>query len=363
MQDALDEVVSRVLEAPAGFASFGAAGDTDQIGDHEVSLLPHEGFVFIDKVGPGDVFKLTHMLSYEQHLLPGGHSWELIYDEDGFAAAVDKSDETVEAIMAEDMLRFQVYQAADNSLVLMDGQHPNSNNFVMLKHFMHKYVEYNFSVTVGTTTPTTKEFQVFGLKWPRQPAATIMWSAKSLYECLGLKQFRGQQWSWTHAGYPIWKKFLAKHGLEKHLLRSALMKASRLQLLITHNLCNIYIGQPYQTRQTPSNKFLLAWLPRESQAMDDEEDIPAMLPHVALSCWGLLAMLARWSARGERQGGMREPRDKAACDELLRSLLACVASTGEFSIPVDMTQDCLQSQLCIHRGGHTSNLHKLISIL
>ena len=29
MQDALDEVVSRVLEAPAGFASFGAAEDTD----------------------------------------------------------------------------------------------------------------------------------------------------------------------------------------------------------------------------------------------------------------------------------------------------------------------------------------------
>jgi hypothetical protein len=85
--------------------------------------------------------------------------------------------------------------------------------------------------------------------------------------------------------------------------------------------------------------------------MGDEEDIPAMLPHVTLSCWGLLAMLARWATRSERQGGMREPRDKTACEELLKSLLAFVAGSGEFSIHVDMTQDCLQPQLCIHKRG------------
>jgi hypothetical protein len=184
------------------------------------------------------------VLSYEQHMLPEGHSWELIFDEDGFAAAVDKSDDHVEAIMAEDLLRFQVYLAADNAVVLMDGKNPTSNSYVMLKRFMHKYVEYSITVNIGTPISTAKQFQVYGLKWPRQPAATIMWSAKSVYECLGLKQYGGQQWRWTHSGYPSWKKYLAKHGLEKHLLRSALMKASRLQLLMTHTLPKPEIGQP-----------------------------------------------------------------------------------------------------------------------
>ena len=108
--------------------------------------------------------------------------------------------------------------------MLMDCKNKASNSHVNLKTFIQKYAEYDVKVECGPMA-SANDFQLYGLTWLRGPAATTMWSAKSLYEALGLTQFSGQQWRWTWAGYPSWKKHLASLGLEQHILRSALMKA------------------------------------------------------------------------------------------------------------------------------------------
>jgi len=64
-----------------------------------------------------------------------------------------------------------------------------------------------------------------------------------------------------------------------------------------------------------------------------------MLPFASVSCWAPLSLLCWWATRSERFGGVRRPRDRAACEELLRALLRLVHSQpGGFAITIDMKE-------------------------
>jgi hypothetical protein len=246
MQEALELVVANALQTPACIASREAPEAEDGPAEAEVTLLPHEGFVFLDTAGKGK-FCITHTLSTEQHTLPAGHRWALIHDADGFAAVLDMDNDDMEPIIAEDLLRFAAYTTESGDVVLMDGKNKASDSHVNLKHFMNKYLEYEVKVECAPMA-SAHGFQLYGLKWPRSPAATTMWSAKSIYEALGLKQFGGQQWRWTWGGYASWKKHLASFGLEQHILRSSLMKAAPPfnKLCVSRCFISFWAHRPYE---------------------------------------------------------------------------------------------------------------------
>ena len=87
------------------FANFGAPEAEAGPSEAEITLVPHEGLVFVGKTS-NDKFSITHTLSCEQLALPAGHHWGLTHDEDCFAAATDMTNQEVEPIVVEDMLRF-----------------------------------------------------------------------------------------------------------------------------------------------------------------------------------------------------------------------------------------------------------------
>ena len=70
-------------------------------------LLPRIGLLFIDRpFDQADVF-LMYKMSYERYRLPAGGDWFSEFDAQGFAAAVDASDQ-LDCECAEDVLKRQL---------------------------------------------------------------------------------------------------------------------------------------------------------------------------------------------------------------------------------------------------------------
>ena len=217
MEEALEALVAEAVRPPC---RDGAASSQASMPAVEAELLKHEGHVHLDRCAQSNSFTLTHSITYERVALPGGHEWSLIFDDEGFGAVAAVDSEDLDPLFLEDLLKFQAYKAEGGNYFLV-SKGSAGKGFVDLSAFQQKYVEQELEIQFGTSK---KAISLAALKWPRHPAAKLFWSTKSLYEALNLSQFNSRPWRWCNAGFKKWVGFMAKLGLQNHVLRSAMMQ-------------------------------------------------------------------------------------------------------------------------------------------
>lgn len=184
-----------------------------------VDLSPHKGQLVLDEV-PGQGTIVTHKTTLEQCRLLG-HGWHLEFDEDGFAMALKGCGANQEHVLIEDSLKFELCMDTTTlePVIMMRNK---SNCFVRLN--FHKTRWQSAAVTVGIPPNMSKQkFDAVVYRWPRQ-GVRVHISAKSLYENLGLNQFKGEQWRWVSGSWRRWTKHMATFGLAEHIMPSGTMK-------------------------------------------------------------------------------------------------------------------------------------------
>lgn len=117
-----------------------------------------------------------------------------------------------------------------------------------------------------------------------------------MYDVLGFSHFHGRSWRWVAAGRKQWDKACRENGLEGHLEFST---------------------------QVGKGKA--------------EQDTTGVLPYNAISMWGCLLLLLRWSSHDERMGGLRDDDHRAAAGLLLQAFIgAFVANNPRLEVEVDL---------------------------
>lgn len=189
-------------------------------GKATLTVVPHEGFLSLDQL-PGQSI-ITHSLPLERVCLtPEG--WELIFDEEGFAAAGPPSGASdLEPVVLEDRLQFVLLQDPDGAYVI--GGQDGVDQYLRLDALMQRWEHRELKIKFGVSR-TLKSFDGALFRWPKHPNARYFWSARSIYQNLGFDQFGGQQWRWVGASWRRWKSGLEKDlGLGEHIQPTGLMK-------------------------------------------------------------------------------------------------------------------------------------------
>lgn len=198
-----------IFDVPSGGRRVGQAT--------QALLVPHSECVHLDRTAGGD-HVLTNILTMESTILQPAGEWSLIFDSEGFGVCVPGGNSQAEAVLVDEVLQYAVYSANGDHIVLATSG-PQQGHRIEVSSMLRKYVEVSIPICFGVPL-TEHQFAGALLKWPRPPAARLMWSCKSLYESLALDQFRSAPWRWTFAGVPRWQKHMASLGMESHVLRS-----------------------------------------------------------------------------------------------------------------------------------------------
>lgn len=201
-------------------------------------LRPHTGTIFLDVVD--GLATVTNIVTCERQDLPPSQQWEMTYDEDGFAFCVGSQGAV---IAVEDLMQFEVYDAAGKGAIILGRVEEASGQKVVLDVLKTKFYEIDASFPVGCTK-AKKTLGGVVLRWPRAPAAKVLWNCTVLYEQLGLSQFGGQAWRWTAGSLGRWKKDMSSLGFGSHVLRSIQCEAT-LGALCGTCVSNQCVGQPY----------------------------------------------------------------------------------------------------------------------
>jgi hypothetical protein len=189
-----------------------------------VSILKHEGFVFVDRLADNNQ-QLTHIISHEKHVLPTGTTWIVDYDDEGFMALVSDND-SHEPILVEELLRIKVYETHDHKYVFISAAYHGYSDIVHLSVYMDRYTEIDFSFPCGSLRANTT-FRCGLFKWQRV-RARVYFSAKMVYENMGFTMFEKYAWRWWRDSAPSWHNLMGKLGLPGHVLMSNRVASSKL---------------------------------------------------------------------------------------------------------------------------------------
>lgn len=199
----------------------------------EVSLAPHRGCVAVDMLDDRRCV-ITHLVTNEKLALQGAHMLE--FDDDGFGAAVP-SQAGAPIVVLEEAFRFAYYLSADGERYLSFSDQSERAALIKLSEIQAKCSSVNVQLFVGPSQ-APKTLQAVCYKWPRAPAARVMFCTKSLYNELGLSQFGGESWRWIHGSWKRWQAMLrAEFGLAEHVVPSSSMKERRLHPIPSSRLC------------------------------------------------------------------------------------------------------------------------------
>jgi hypothetical protein len=192
------------------------AGDDKKDLAATLTLVPHDGLVFLDNMPDGRQF-LTHISTYESKLLDIHQKWSLEFA-DGFGALVP-DEETADVILVEDFFKFKWYSREGGEHVLITGRDENLKSMNM-GEYASRNTEGTLMVRAGNMCkPITITFTAY--TWARQLCARLYFSAKDLYAQLGFSMFSKYPWRWHYDGAPRWEERMSRLGFYGHVMRSA----------------------------------------------------------------------------------------------------------------------------------------------
>lgn len=213
------------LDAPEAKASqHSASPSVLTCGEVHITMVPHRDLLRTDCLDE-ETLVVTHMKTCEQLRFQHG-PYELTYDDEGFGSLLRKGplmhDEV--PIMLEDKFRFVLYKNEVTSHDAIAVKGAEKDQYVHLNEFKAKSTAHEVTLRLGAIN-AEKSFQIFAYKWPRSPAARIMWDTKGIYAGLDFDQFRGQQWRWVNGSWRRWQQVMSDDfGMAEHVLPSAAMK-------------------------------------------------------------------------------------------------------------------------------------------
>lgn len=232
MEDALAGLACALEDQPgcAPPKSLAPSAGSDRQGETVLVMVPHSGHVAIDATSEA-VCVVTHLITTEKVTFEHG-PYEVIYDDDGFGALVLESEGAAGVIHLEDHFRFVVYknEQTDEFVFAMRGK--EKATWIALSHYQGKSTSHEITLCLGPARAETR-FDLVAYKWPRHPAARIMWDTKAIYTGLAFTQFNNQQWRWVSGSWRRWQQLMAEDfGMPEHVLPSTLMKECR-----PHHVC------------------------------------------------------------------------------------------------------------------------------
>lgn len=241
----------------------------------ELSMVRHEGLVFLDARGTGQNNSLVHTTTLELRALPPG-DWFLIFD-DG-VGAVCNSLGNGEHLLLEDYMHRQLFATDDGELIVTDRAKEPPHNRFNLTHRLRSFESLEATIFAGPTLARHK-INLYLMSWPRQ-SMRFYWSLNNLYRHCVMTCYQGVASKWVHESRGAWTRaWIARGFSEDHLVRT-------------------------------------------SQVTSSEVDASkAFLPHSAVSSFGIVSLLSRFSGSTTQQGGLRSETSRRAASCLLEGLI------------------------------------------
>ena len=170
----------------------------------ECDCVPHVGNLFLKEMAstPRRV-ALCHRVTLEGKALPPG-TWEIVYDEEGWAAIVDTEDDNVDPILAEDFLNRILCRSAcgEDMVCEVSG---GKRRLWSLATKKRQHVALAAAFDVGPTRQEHK-LRCFRLAWPRQ-RCHFYFEVVALYRWMRLECYSGEPSKWVcnrkHVGQGI----------------------------------------------------------------------------------------------------------------------------------------------------------------
>lgn len=246
-----------------------------------LSLVPHDGRVYIDDSGEGQL--VTHTLTLRQQMAPiEGGPWSLHMDSDGFGALLSDSGETV--ILLEEWLTRQLYQCDEGDWIVLQAGEGKSqpasswNLTARMREFVAHPIFLNNGAGQSQVTAFLMEWPRGGFKW--------QWPAQDLYRVLGMTSYKGQSSKWLYNSVSVWEAAMEAFGFQGHFVRSEASKPPDIGM----------------------------------------SSVKYCLPSTSMSTLAVFVLLVQWQARSARRGGLRQDRDRHRCSALLRTFVDGVLS-------------------------------------
>lgn len=224
MDKDLDQLISETLTShgPASSSSSGGSGpDATPVVPLVATVVPHMGMIALDRIG-SKRYVLTHLVTNERYEISGG-DFELQFH-DGWGCIVGTVGLGEDKVVCvEDALKYRLYATDSGEYVIAAGE-GGSTTMVKLSEFRGKFTAHQLKVNVGASL-AGKVLEILVYKWPRSPAARIMFCTKSLYDAMGLSQFSGESWRWISGSWKRWQACMrGDFEMDEHVLHSTLMK-------------------------------------------------------------------------------------------------------------------------------------------
>ena len=254
---------------------------TGPAGDLQVSLMPQEGFVFVDIVGDRQQVTCTRSLRRQWVPGTGATKYEIMFDDDGFGALTSCDDEA-EVLLLENVLSRQVYQSPNTREKMVRELKPDGSYRWWSLLQKQQEVSEN-TVGIRNTTDLTaadETFKIFFLAWPRA-RCHFAWPLGTLYKKMQMTSYGRQASKWCYGSWPQWTLRMRELGFQDCLLKSF---------------------QP-----TPA-----------ADVMNSETHI---VPEASVLTVGLLHFLLRWANCTVHNGGLRGADQRALAAGFLQRLL------------------------------------------
>lgn len=265
-----------------------------------LSLVPHDGRVYIDDSGEGQL--VTHTLTLRQQMAPiEGGPWSLHMDSDGLGALLSDSGETV--ILLEEWLTRQLYQCDEGDWIVLQAGEGKSqpasswNLTARMREFVAHPIFLNNGAGQSQVTAFLMEWPRGGFKW--------QWPAQDLYRVLGMTSYKGQSSKWLYNSVSVWEAAMEAFGFQGHFVRSEASKPPDIGM----------------------------------------SSVKYCLPSTSMSTLAVFVLLVQWQARSARRGGLRQDRDRHRCSALLRTFV-----DGVLSVPFLLTCPSMNRRVPLGRG-------------
>ena len=244
------------------------------------------------------VWYVVHLTTLERVALPAGGKWELAFDDDGFAGAVDDSEpQKFDPSCLELLFKKCLCETIKGLVHAVYDQSGSSPIVWTVANRLKRYVGMEFTFSVGAMSKPHKHAGV-QVATPRG-GCVHFWDACGLYAALKLNTYKGKQSKWVYESMPSWIDQMTQMGFSgAHCIPSRKAEASH----------------------------------KKVECRDVFKD--ALAGSVISTCC-LVQLLVRWSAMKPQQGGLRHPKAQAAALSMLDGLLASTVDvSGEWTLPV-----------------------------
>lgn len=179
--------------------------------ESEATLVPHEGHVFVDTDPWSGHIVVSHVLTWERHILSDFVSASAIYDEEGDGVVVgqrppsaeDLPAQEPEAVIMDDMFTC-VYAGPGGEYAVLDS---SSGRARSLNELRGAHILVDIALKRGPRNQLCA-FEAAALKRPGECTMQLRWSLHDLYDSLALKCHQGRRWLWVSSSWAQWSRCL-----------------------------------------------------------------------------------------------------------------------------------------------------------